>query len=217
MNSFGPNQVWTNPETPEGKPCLYRLTPEALELVVAPKGELESAALIREPQREYAAQKIPLAIILQLEGEEGGDDLTVTYKLAEDKKLSVTINLVDGAQRDEFLDALMARLGPFWIRETRSVGRWKGILWPLGIAGLIGFFTWIMYQEAQRMAAGEQLKVGRGRQKIIREVMHWVEGELGPDGVLIAGVVFGTLAILWFLIALVKPPMRVVVKPRDVE
>src|SRR6516162_9345188 len=213
MNTFGPKQVWTNPGSAEGKPSLFRLTPDALELAIVPKGALEEADLHREPQGAFSTQRIPLAAIVRLEGEESGTDLTVTYRLEDGKDSSATIGLVDGPQRDEMLDALAARLGTFWIREIRPAPRWKGLLWPLAIAGLIGFLTWIMHHEAERLAAGEKLKAGRGRLGVIRQLMHWIEREIGPDGVLIAGGILGTLAILWFLVAAARPPMRIVILP----
>jgi hypothetical protein len=210
-----PNRVWTNPDGEKDKPSLVCLKPEVLCLAIVPADDLEKTAAALADGSDVVAQNIPLARIAQLQGDEGDRDLSITYKQGEGKTDSVTITLADRAKRDELLDALRHRLGPTWTCDRQRVGRLSASWWPLGVTAGIAFVTWIMYAEAQQIAAGKQLKPvgGRAKTKLISQVMHWVEGLIGATGVLILGGVLASLGIVWLVYAVARPPVRVTVRP----
>ena len=96
---------------------------------------------------------IPLAIITQLDGDEDGSNLSVTYKQAEAEN-SVWVCLAESANRDELIEALVNRLGPTWASERKPeyAGLWASLI----IAAIIAFFTSCTYSDALDIAAGKQ-------------------------------------------------------------
>jgi hypothetical protein len=79
----------------------------------------------------------------------------------------------------------------------------------------VALLTWVMYSEAEQIAAGRNLKpVGRtGKVKVASGIMHWIEGLIGPTGVLIVGGILMGLLVLVFLAYMMSPPVRIVIEP----
>jgi hypothetical protein len=77
-----PIRVWTNPDSGKDTASLVCLKPAALCLAVVPATELEktAAALADRGELGVVAQNIRLAMITQLDGDEDGSDLSVTYR-----------------------------------------------------------------------------------------------------------------------------------------
>jgi hypothetical protein len=211
-----PNVVWTNPESEEGNPSLVCLKPDAVCLAIVPAKELEKSAHALLGGGDLAAQDIPLKTITQLQGNQGDNDLSITYMQGESQTESVTITLADNTKRDQLLAALKARLGPEWESEERPVSRWSACRWPLSLTVVATVVAWVMYDQAKRVAAGEHLRlVGRnGSTKLFSAPMHWVEGFIGVTGVLILGGLLIALCLLWVLIAVAGPPVRFTVRPK---
>jgi hypothetical protein len=209
-------RVWTNPGSEKDKPSLVYLKPDALCLAVVPAADLEKTAAALLGGGAVVAQIIPLRTITQLEGDEGDNLLNVAFKQGEGKSDSVDISLVDGSQRDEVLDALRVCLGSDWECERRREGRLSASGLPLFVTAVAAVLTWEMYDEAQRITAGEHLKVvgGNARTKIFSFVMHWVEGHVGVTGVLILGGLLVTLGLWWLVYAVTHPSIRITVRPR---
>jgi hypothetical protein len=207
-------QVWSNPDAEEERASLFGLSADALHLAVVPPPELEQAATDLQQGRDLVKRTIPLATLTELEGEEGDQDLTLTFRVGAGSTESNTIQLATAAARDELLDALQSRLGPEWARERRPVGRFSAGKWPFIASLAIGGLTWFMHYEAQLIASGEHLKPAgrRPRTRAVGEVMHWVEGKIGATGVLIVGGALLALCVAWLLAAVLRPPVRITLR-----
>ena len=210
-----PYPVWTNPDSEKGKPSLVRLTPETMCLVVVPAEDLEKTVAVLESGGSVLMQNIPLAAIAQLQGDEGDNDLIVTFKQGEVHTDSVTITLADTAKRDELLDALVCHLGTGWVRERQPMSRLTASMWPIGVAAFFCLMTYFMYDEAQQIAKGQQLHpFGRKLPTILFSVVaHWVEGLIGSTGVLIIGGLAVAGCLLWLVSRVTHPPVRITMKP----
>jgi hypothetical protein len=213
-----PNHIWTYPESEEGEPSLVRLTPDMLSLAVIPKQDLEKTAAALEKGDTVAARDIPVTLITQLQAETGGNELIVTYKQSESKADSVTITLADETKRNELLGVLTDYLGTDWQREERRASRLSQGLWPLGATAAVALLTWVMHGEALRIAAGEHLKTpnGSAKRRLVSYVMHWVEGLIGPTGILVLGGLLGAVCLGWFVLAVTRPPLQITIRPRPV-
>lgn len=212
--STNENQFWSNPDSEDKKPSLVRLTPETLCLAVIPKAELENARSNWERGHDLAAQTIPLSALTLVQGDKDNNDLTVTFHQGDSATDSVTISLPDPAQRDELLGALAQRLGPGWERDDRQRSRFANIWWPLGAVVFCSVLTWWTYGEAQEIAAGHQLKEPRRvKARIIMAILHWLEGQIGATGMLIAGGLLIAGCLLWLVAAVAVPPVRITIKP----
>src|SRR5262249_52007616 len=134
----------------------------------------------------------------------------------EGKTASIPVLLADEAKRDELLEGLTARLGPDWDRREEQIGWLRSGGLPLGLAAVAGFFTLVMYDEAEQIASGKQLKAGGGpKGKLVSTIMHWVEEMIGSTGVLILGGLLIALCLGWFVYAVVSPGVRITVQPRS--
>jgi hypothetical protein len=158
---------------------------------------------------------IPLATLTELQGDEGGQDLTVTFKVGDSTE-SNAIQLATAAERDELFDALQSRLGPEWIRVRATSGRFSSAILPLLITAMAGVVTWAMYHEASRIAAGEHLEAlgKRAKDRAFSEVMHWVEGAIGEVGVLIVGGLVCVICAAWLLNSILWPTTSITIRPK---
>jgi hypothetical protein len=207
---------WTNPAAEEEQPTLVRLTPTALTLAVVPAADLDNVvAALQGGEEELAGQVIPLSSVAGAEGADEEAELTVSYRTGPSKTESATIPFADAAKREEFLVALLGGLGPAWQRRQKPVSRWKAGFWVLLPTVVLALVTWGLHVEAARIAEGKQpANWGRQRKlKFLAEIAHWVERQIGPTGVLIAGATLVGLGILIFLWVMASPPLRVVVEP----
>jgi hypothetical protein len=159
---------------------------------------------------------IPLASLTELQGKEGDQDVTLTFKVGTDATDSNVIQLADAAARDELLDALQDRLGPGWERTRGPVGRLSAGMLPFIATVIAGGLSWLMYNEAQLIAAGEHLKaVGKtAKTRAFSGAMHWVEGQIGETGVLIVGGVVFLLCAAALLNAVLRPAILITVRPK---
>jgi hypothetical protein len=209
-----PNRVWINPAGEEGQPSVVCLTADALCLAVVPAADREKSATVLAEGGRVPSQTIPLAEVTQLQGEEGASDLSITYKKGKVTTDSVTVTLLDVSRRDDLLAALQDRLGPAWTCERRRVSRLSACRWPLGVTIGVVLLTWLMYGEAEALAAGRHPNVGGQKDviRLLREAMLWVEGLIGSTGVLIVGGVLVSLSIGWLVYAVYRRPTRITVR-----
>jgi hypothetical protein len=207
-------QVWTNPEAAKDRASLFGLSADAFYLAVVPKADLERAASELQQGREMVKRVIPLSALTELQGEEGSQDMTLTFHAAGGAAECDEIQLADSAGRDELLDALERRLGPDWVRERKPLGRFSAGRAPFVITLVAVGLTFVMYNEAGHIAAGEQLKaVGKkAKTRMFSGLMHWVEGEIGETGVLILGGVLSVLCAAWLLNAVLRPAIWISIK-----
>ena len=209
-----PLRVWTNPDAGHDSPSFIALDGETLLLAKVPADDLETTAAALKNGAAIPAQHIPLQRVTRVERAEDAAELTITYGLN-----GATVTLADASRRDELIDVLAERLGPAWERERRPPARLKAGLWPLGATALLVFFTWVMYGEAQKIAAGQRPPAagGPGRVRALRMVMRWLEGALGPTGVLAAGAVLVLLALTWLAWRVTRPTVTIALRPRPEE
>jgi hypothetical protein len=205
--------VWTNPAAEEKQPTLVRLTTAALTLATVPAADLDNVVTALNKGGDLAGQVIPLSAITGAEGDSGEAGLTVQYRSAPSKTEPASILFADAAQREEFLVALLAALGPGWRRRDRAVSRWVASLWILVPTAVVALLTWGLHAEAARIAEGRPpVDWGKGRLKLVGAVAHWAEAQIGPTGVLIFGGLLVAVGILLWLILLASPPVRVVLE-----
>ena len=160
-----------------------------------------------EPQLTYLTSALEDDVLL----------LTITHKQGQSKTESIAVLLADEMKRDELLQALTAQLGPEWERQEKQISRLRSAAWPLGLTAVAVFLTWFMYDEAEQIAAGRQLKPagGRANAKLISTILHWVEGLIGSIGVLILGGLLAALCVVWLVYAVANPVIHITVQPRS--
>jgi len=207
--------VWTNAAAGEKQPTLVRLTPAALTLATIPAADLDRAVTALNDGEELAGQVVPLSAVVAAEGDDGEAGLTVRFRAGSSKVEEVTVPFADAAAREEMLVALAGALGPGWERRRRPVSRWKAALWVLLPTAVVALVTWGMHAEATMIAEGKPpFNWGRGgKLGLLAVAAHWVEEQLGPTGVLIAGGALVGVGLLLLVLILLDPPMRVVVGP----
>jgi len=205
--------VLTNAEAEDGEPSLVRLTPEWLTLAPVPKEDLSSTVRALADGGTVSGQIIPLASLVRLEGGEDEADLTITAR-EDGQTTTATVQFATPGAREGFLGVLLEQAGPGWNRRNRKVRRWSTALWMFALTAAVVGGTWFFYSEATRIAAGKEPlipeKRGSSKVRLIGIIAHWVEREIGPTGVLIAGgIALAVCAFLWFG-ALAYPPAHIV-------
>jgi hypothetical protein len=209
--------LWANSRAAEDRPTLVRLTPDSLTLAAVPGADLEHVIADLENGGDVAGQVIPLASLSGARGDEDSAALTVTFQTGRSKKESKAIAFADRAQRDEFVVALVEILGPDWRQYRKPLTRWTAGFWTLGPTAVTALITWGLHAEAVLIAqGGPPVNWGRqGKLRLLATAAHWVEQQLGPTGVLIAGGVLVGVGLLLFALVMAAPPMTIVVEPAD--
>jgi hypothetical protein len=211
-----PTLLWVNAGAGKDRPSLVRLTPDALTLAAVPGADLEQVTAALETGGDVAGQVIPLPSLTGATGDEDSAELTVTFRTGPSGTESKAIPFADKAKREEFLVALVAALGSGWQYRRKPVSRWKAGFWTLGPTAVVALITWGLHAEAARMAAGlPPVNWGRGKLRLLAAIAHWVERQLGPTGVLIAGGILVGVGLLLFALVMATPPVNVVVEPAD--
>jgi hypothetical protein len=215
MSSATPDLVWTNPDATDGNPSLLRLTAESLLAAAVPREELDRVVAAVGGGAAVAGQVIPLPMVTKLEGDEDDPTLTVTYRSGGSTRATVDLTLAGAAKREELIGALIARLGPDWRRRRQPTSPWAASLGILTAVGLVALATWGCYREAVQIAAGKHLEPNGADRKrqLLSQIAHWVEGLIGPTGILVVGGVLVALGLLAVVCLLIYPPVRVVVEP----
>jgi hypothetical protein len=208
-------RIWTNPGTAKDRPNLVRLTPYDLTLAAVPGADLEHMVADLEDGGDVAGQVIPLSSLVGAGGDEDSAQLTVTFRTGLSKQESRAITFVEKAERDEFVTALVDALGPGWWRRRTPMSRCTAGFWTLGPTAVVALITWGLHAEAALIAQGNPpVNWGKnGKLKLLASIAHWVEQQLGPTGVLIAGGTLVVVGLLLFALVLAEPPMNIVVEP----
>ncbi len=209
-------QSWTHPEAEEDQPTLICLTPEALLTAVIAREDLDQTIDILNKGGSIAGQTIPLSAISRLEGEAEENTLEVTFYQGESKIQTTTVTLADAGQRDEFLAALTAALGPGWAEERRQKNRFLAALWPVGVLVVVCLVGWLLYFDAQQIAAGGQPLAAKGPRKVKGGILalNWLAGLLGPTGVVVVVGILVVPCLIWLSWTLARPPIRILVQPK---
>jgi hypothetical protein len=196
---------------------LVRLTTDSLTLALVPGGDLEHVIAELEDGGDVVGQVIPLASLSGARGDEDGSQLTVTFRTGPSKEESKAINFLDRASRDDFVLALVEALGPGWRNDRKPITRLTAGFWTLGPTAVVALITWGLYAEAALIAQGKPpVDWGKnGKIKLLATAAHWVEQQLGPTGVLVAGGILVGVGLLLFALVMAAPPMTVVVEPSD--
>lgn len=201
-------EIWTNPASESGKPSLFYLRPDEFGYAVVAADDLEQTTLSLKGGGKIAATSIPLKVIVQLEGTADTDEVTITYKQGDLPMDPLEISLGDAAQRDALVAALGKHLGPDWEYRRHRQNRFFASLWPLAASAVVTLVTLTMYHEVTRMADGHVATPGGFRRsRLIRMVMQWIEGILGPYGVLVVGGLIVASCVVWLIVTLAQPPL----------
>jgi hypothetical protein len=201
--------AWTIPAAEQGEPNLIALSAEGLHIATLPPGHLEAAVARIRSGRQVSAQMISLRSIRSLAGDEDHDDFLVHYTPGT-RPRAIRITLANSKDRDELLEALTECVG-----GVRSVGRpnvLRSMIGPLVLTAGAVFLTLMMHGDAERIAAGEQLRAGgSAKTRLVQGVMHELEEFLGPVGVLVAGGLLIALSLAFVYFKVTRKPIRVVV------
>lgn len=209
--------IWANSGAAAGRPTLVRLTPDSLTLAAVPGADLEHVIAALEDGGDVAGQVIPLTSLGGAVGDQDGAVLTINFRTGPSREESRAIAFVDQAKRDEFVVALAEVLGPGWRHDRKPLTRWTAGFWTLGPTAVAALITWGLHAEAALIAQGKPpVNWGRGgKLRLLATAAHWVEQQLGPNGVLIAGGILVGVGLLLFALVMASPPMNVVVEPAD--
>lgn len=209
-----PTFVWINPGAGSDKPTLVRLASDTLTLAVIPPADLEHAIEALKEGGDVVGHVIPLSSLVGAKGEQDGAALTITFRVGPSKEESRPLAFADRGKRDEFAAALADALGPGWQHGRRPMSRWKAGFWTLAPTAVVALATWGLHAEAARIAAGNPaINWGKnGKLELLAIVAHWVERQLGPTGVLIAGGALVAAGLLIFALVMASPPINIVVE-----
>ncbi len=210
-------RIWTKADASKGQPSLVRLTASTLSLAEVPRADLEEVIDDLESGGDVAGLVIPIASVVGARGDEDGGRLTVRFQIGRSKVDSREIVFVDKAERDEFVESLVEALGPGWATHRKPVSRWTAGFWTLGPTVIAALITWGLHAEASLIARGRPpLPWGKnGKLKLLATAAHWIERQLGPTGILIAGGVLVAVGLVLFMFVMAVPPTTVVVEPLD--
>jgi hypothetical protein len=210
---FASPLIWTNPRAAKDRPTLVRLTADSLTLAKIPSGDLEDVVAGLKRGEEAAGELIPLSAVSGASGDDDGAELAVTYKSGKSGTESRTIAFADKEKRGEFLLALAGALGPPWRQIRKPVSRWTAGFWTLGPTAAVAVVTWLLSLEAAQIAQGKPpANWGKGRLRLAALIAHWLEQQLGPTGILIAGGILVGIGLLIFAAVMASPPMKVVIE-----
>lgn len=210
--------VWTNGEAGDGETTLVRLTPEWLTLAPVPTADLAATARAAAEGGTVSGQILALSSLVRVEGAEDESDLIITANELG-KTTKTTVHFATPGARAGFLGAFLEQAGIGWSRRgARSTHRLGAMLVWLFVTALVGGATWLFYSEACLIAAGEKPLLseerGSGRKRLFAVVTHWVEGLLGPIGVLIVGgIALAFCAFVW--VGIIAYPSAHVVYERE--
>jgi hypothetical protein len=205
--------IWTNPRAAKDRPTLVRLTPETLTLAKIPSAELDHVVETVKRGGDLPGEVIPLSTVEGVVGSEDSAELSVTFKLGKSGKEKRPIAFADKAKRNEFVAALTGALGPPWRQARKRVSRWTAGFWTLGPTAAVALATWFMSVEAAQIAQGKPPgNWGRGKLRLPALIAHWLEAQLGPTGILIAGGVLVGVGLVIFALVMASPPMNVVIE-----
>lgn len=204
--------LWTNKRA-GAKPTLMRLTAHSLTLAKIPPADLEPISEAIERGEAAPGEVLPLSTIVGASELEDGAELTIRFKSGLSKEEKRELKFADRKQRDAFVAALAGALGPPFVVARRRVSRWVAGAWTLGPTIAVGIAFYLMSVEARQIAAGQPPgNWGRGKLRLVALIAHWLEGALGPTGVLIAGAVLVVIGLAIFALVMASPPMKVVVE-----
>jgi len=210
-------QIWNKADASKGQPSLIRLTPTSLTLAQVPRADLEAVTEEIGLGEDVAGFVIPVASIVGARGDEVGSRLTVRFQVGRSKVEAREIVFIDRAERDEFVDALVETLGPRWETHSRPVSRGKAGFWTLGPTAIAALITWGLHAEARLIARGNPpLPWGKnGKLRLLAIAAHWIEMQLGPTGILIAGGLLVAVGLVLFLCVMTDLPKTISVQTLD--
>jgi hypothetical protein len=206
--------TWLNADADKDEPSVVHLGPGALLLAVVRKDDQKEAAAILERGGDLPGKRIPLADMTEVVGQQ--ETLSVTFRKEDGSTATEQATLADKPACDQAVAALADRLGPAWERTQRPV-RFNPIA-LIFLAGCVGFafLTWYCHSEAVQIAEGGKVntKDDQGRWRALHGVLVWVEGLIGPLGILIVGGLLTGLALFFFLAGFLIPSVRTTLRPR---
>jgi hypothetical protein len=210
-------KIWTNEKVDDENHPLVWLTADALWLAKTPPPEHEAAIARLHKGLFVAALMIPLSEITALEGDENDNDWTLSYRTSASDTTEVTLSFRDNNQRDEAVRLLTEGAGAVsgvsaidrhevhWVRKS---------LLPAGALVAVAGITWLFHFEARKIAKGEKLKAVPGQFEPWFTIARWVEGWIGPTGVLIIGGALMLFCILWLIGVITTTRHRITVRQK---
>lgn len=109
----------------------------------------------------------------------------------------------------EIARLVLARAGRAFHEERHDLGPLEALFQPALIGAIIGFFWWLLYNSANQLAAGGEIKVGN-RRRGLQQIMIQVAEMLGVNGTLMIGAALLALILGWAAMRVVRRPQRTV-------
>jgi hypothetical protein len=97
-------------------------------------------------------------------------------------------------------------------RAGKLLSPLSAALGPLVVTVVVTFLTWVSYEEAQEIAEGKQPRVlgSKASTQLVSMLMHWVEAQIGPGGVLVLGGVLAVGCLMWLVYAVANAKRRII-------
>jgi hypothetical protein len=113
----------------------------------------------------------------------------------------------------EIWKAVLERTGRKFHETTEEIGVVEAVL-PPGFIGLFGGLLWfVVYSAASDIASGKEVEVKGGGRRGLQRLAITVAEMLGPNGVLVVGVLLLVLIVGWVAMRIIKRPTRTVWVP----
>jgi hypothetical protein len=202
-------QVWTNPQSEQGRASLVGLSQDSLYLAVVPDGDLQQAAVSLQDGRPVVSQIVPLSTLMLIEGDQGDRELTLTVKLGAESTDSWAICLADVAARDQLIDALASRLGCTWRRIDRQTSRLIVAWRPFVLLILFAVLTWALYYAAQSEDEFRLMGKQKAKGQLLLQFARWI----GPTWSLVVGAVLTAVFGVQLCLKVVNAPMCITLAP----
>jgi hypothetical protein len=154
---------------------------------------------------------VPLAGITLASADKDASFVTLRY--TQDGGLTLkTLDFANTRERDEFFDALEARLGADFQRTVREFNALQALAVPVAALVVIVLAAFFCYRGAAGLAVDTTPGLGDQRAPL-GFLVPWLLGLVGPSGVIILGALLAVALVLWMIARTKQPPALMMLSP----
>ncbi len=194
--------------------CL-KLTGNVFTLKGKVKTALEALSQGQAPAevKAKAVETLDTRTISKAEVSPGNDALTLHGGQDGSKTLTYSTGEKNA---EEILRAILAQSGRAFAPTKEEIGVIEALIPPVVIGAIGGFFCVGIYDDARKLAAGEDVEVTSIRRRGLRRLMITAAEMLGTNGSIAVGVALLLLIVGWAAKRIIHRPERTVWLPEAV-
>ncbi|RYE16847.1 MAG: hypothetical protein EOP51_25060 [Sphingobacteriales bacterium] len=183
------------------------LTDQAI-LVVNKSYSSEEEFLEKFSEKGMLKERLEISLldVRRIAHAEQNNTATITYP-KKDSDTDLLLEFVSVADQQQFVQTV-AKARQF-NSDTQHVSTWKAISSPVIGLAITALFTYITYQDALIIEAGDEVDTS-GRRSLYKQAFAWLGENLGTQGTLIAGGAIGLLCAFLIYKNLKSKPVEIV-------